>query len=49
MKTFLWEWGSEGGKIAWVSWDRICSSREEGELGVRDIRSFNIALLSKWI
>jgi len=41
--------GSKGQKIAWISWDRICESREDGGLGVRDLRSFNIALLSKCI
>jgi len=23
-KEFLWGWGSEGRKIAWVKWDNIC-------------------------
>ena len=47
MKNLLWGWGSKGRKIAWVSWDRIYVSREDDELGVRDLRSFNIDLLSK--
>jgi len=49
MKRLLWGWGSEGRKIAWVSWDRLCATREDGELGVRDLKLFNIVLLSKWI
>ena len=28
----FWGWGSEGRKIAWVSWDKVCKSREAGGL-----------------
>ncbi|GKV00423.1 hypothetical protein SLEP1_g13109 [Rubroshorea leprosula] len=47
-RNFLWG-GVEGGrKIAWVSWDRVCNTKKEGGLGVRNLRWFNIALLGKW-
>ena len=48
-KRFLWDWGSENRKIAWVAWDKVCESKDKGGLGVTDIRKFNLALLGKWI
>lgn len=45
---FLWGKREEGGKIAWVKWNRICWPKEEEGLGVKDIHLFNLALLSKW-
>jgi len=48
-KNFLWDWGSEKRKIAWVAWDKICQSKDKGGLGVIDIEKFNLALLGKWI
>ena len=47
-RNFLWGWGSEARKIAWVSWENICKPKEMGGLGIRDIGNFNIALLAKW-
>jgi len=41
-------WGSEGRKIAWVSWAKVCKPREAGGLGILNIRLFNLALLGKW-
>ncbi|GLU12193.1 hypothetical protein SLE2022_288930 [Rubroshorea leprosula] len=41
--------GREGNrKIAWVSWEKVCRSRKEGGLGVKDLDKFNMALLGKW-
>jgi len=48
-KIFLWDWGSENRKIAWVAWDKICQPKDKGRLGVIDIEKFNLALLGKWI
>jgi len=47
-RDFLWGWGQEGRKIACVKWDLICKSKEEGGLGVKDLKCFNMALLGKW-
>jgi len=46
-RNFLWGWGSEGRKIAWLAWDKICNPKEAGGLGIINVRSFNIALLGK--
>jgi len=48
-RNFLWDWGKEGKKIAWVAWEKVCESREAGGLGIKDIRTFNETLLEKWI
>jgi len=40
--------GEDFRKIAWVDWDSVCLSQEEGDLGVRRLHEFNVALLWKW-
>ena len=32
-------------KLAWLSWDKMCLLKEKGGLGLRDLKSFNLALL----
>jgi len=48
-RNFLWGWRSEGRKIAWASWTNVCKPKEEGGLGMLEIKWFNIVLLGKWI
>jgi len=45
----LWSWGNKKRKIAWVKWENICKPKIEGGLRIKDIRSFNATLLSKWM
>ena len=42
-------WGQNNGKIkiAWSSWDKICVPKNEGGLGFRDLKAFNLTLLAK--
>ena len=44
----MWGKGEVGGKIAWMKWERVCLPKKEGELGVKNIKLFNITLLAKW-
>jgi len=46
--NFLWGWGSEGRKIPWIAWDKVCLPIERSGLGVKDIFVFNVALIAKW-
>jgi len=48
-RNFFWGWGSEGRKIAWVAWEKVCEPQEKGGLGVVNIKDFNLALMGKWI
>ncbi|GKV41862.1 hypothetical protein SLEP1_g49342 [Rubroshorea leprosula] len=47
-KSFLWGGGGDERKVNWVKWEKICKKKEEGGLGVRDLRKFNLALMGKW-
>lgn len=33
--------------IRWMSWERLCTVKEEGGLGFKSLRSFNIAMIAK--
>jgi hypothetical protein len=37
-----------GKKISWVGWKSVCQQKDNGALGVIDIRVMNISLLTKW-
>jgi hypothetical protein len=47
-KRFLWGGGVESRKINWVKWDKICREKEDGGLGIKNLKAFNLALLGKW-
>ena len=47
-RRFLWTGGDDQKHISWVSWENVCKPKEEGGLGIKDIRRFNCALLAKW-
>ena len=34
-------------KMAWLSWDKVCTLKQEGGLGFRDLKAFNFALFVK--
>jgi len=46
-RNFLWGWGFEGRKIAWVAREKVCEPWEKGGLGVVNIKDFNLALVDK--
>ena len=45
---FLWGGGADQNKIAWIKWETVCLPKEKGDLGIKDINTFNLALLGKW-
>ncbi|GKV44765.1 hypothetical protein SLEP1_g51921 [Rubroshorea leprosula] len=47
-RCFLWGGAEKGKKIRWVSWKKVCKEKENGGLGVKNLRKFNLALLGKW-
>jgi len=35
-------------KLSWIKWDIVCLERENGDLGVRRLKEFNLSLVGKW-
>ncbi|XP_074297053.1 uncharacterized protein LOC141627728 [Silene latifolia] len=48
-KNFFWGIEDNRRKMVLKSWTGICSPREEGGFGIKELLSWNKALLSKWI
>ncbi|KAM2004953.1 hypothetical protein FF1_000090 [Malus domestica] len=49
MNGFLWEGVGEGKKFHLVKWGDVCKSKEDGGLGLGNLRFRNVALLAKWL
>ncbi|GKU94416.1 hypothetical protein SLEP1_g7914 [Rubroshorea leprosula] len=47
-RRFLWGGSEENNRISWVRWDSVYKSKDEGGLGVKNLGTFNVALLGKW-
>ena len=47
VRKFWWGQKNERNKMAWLCWDKMCLLKDEGELGFRDLKEFNLALLAK--
>ncbi|XP_035544454.1 uncharacterized protein LOC108983424 isoform X2 [Juglans regia] len=48
-REFLWGGLGEETKFHLASWNKVCSPVSGGGLGVRNLRTFNKALLGKWL
>jgi hypothetical protein len=44
---YWWGQTSDQRKIHWLKWDKLCTAKEDGGLGFRNLHMFNTALLSK--
>ena len=47
MSKFWWGQKDREKKLAWVSWEKLCTPKSEGGMGCRDLKAFNLALLAK--
>ena len=47
ISKFWWGQKDREKKLAWVSWEKLCTPKSEGGMGFRDLKAFNLALLAK--
>ena len=47
INRFWWGHQDKENKIHWLSWDTLCSRRDKGGLGYRDLHLFNLAMLAR--
>ena len=46
--TLLWNGVSNMTKISWLKWSTVCTPKQMGGLGIKNLSIFNISLLVKW-
>ena len=49
MQRFFWRGSKERRGMALVAWDDICTSTDQGGIGVQHLIAINVALLTKWV
>ena len=47
IRNFWWEQKRDEKKMAWLSWEKLCKAKEEGGMGFRQLKEFNLAFLAK--
>lgn len=48
-RNFLWHRSATGKGICWVKWSKVCKSKVDGGISIKDVSAFNKALMSKRI
>ena len=48
-RDFLWGGLGDEPKFHLVNWSMVCTPLSSGGLGIRNLRTFNVALLGKWL
>ncbi|KAG7992074.1 hypothetical protein I3843_02G109700 [Carya illinoinensis] len=48
-RDFLWGGLEDARKCHLIKWDKVCNPLSSGGLGLRNLRTFNKALLGKWL
>lgn len=46
VSNFQWSSKEKSKGVSWVSWRKMCNSKKNGGLGLRDLKCFNLALLA---
>ena len=47
MRNFWWGQRDKERKMAWIAWEKMCTPKNEGGMGFKDLKAFNLALLAK--
>ena len=47
MRNFWWGQRDKERKMAWIAWEKMCTLKTEGGMGFKDLKAFNLALLTK--
>ena len=47
MSRFWWGQKERERKLAWVTWEKMCTPKSKGGMGFRDLKAFNLTLLAK--
>ncbi|KAL8149608.1 uncharacterized protein LOC141704125 [Apium graveolens] len=47
MNAFLWGGGAHGKGLRWISWKNLCVPKDFGGLGLKELKTFNLAMIAK--